>query len=77
MTGQSQSSQGAKALFEQRLRALAKNLQAISKGRGKPGDVVDQIVEVAESLIAFDEAFGMRPQDELIRRALANLHEGE
>jgi hypothetical protein len=45
----------------------------ISEGGGKPGELVDQIVKVAESLIAYDGAFGMRPKEELIRHALAGV----
>jgi hypothetical protein len=46
---------------------------AISEGGGKPDELVEEIVKVAESLIAYNEAYGARPHDELIRRALANL----
>jgi hypothetical protein len=65
------------AMFEQRLKALAKNLSAITEGRGSPGKLIDDFVNVAEAILAFNEAFGMRPGEELIRRALANLHEEE
>ena len=69
-----QIAQDAKTKFEQRLRGLAKNLDAISKGRGRPRELIDDFVNVAVSLLAFDEAFKMRPDEELIRRALAKLH---
>ncbi len=62
-----------KQALEERLRDLARNMAAISEGAGAPGELVDQIVKVAESLIAYDESFGHRPEDELIRRALAHL----
>ena len=72
-----QFTQDSKAMFEQRLRALAKNLDAISKGRGRPSELIDDFVNVAESLLAFDEAFKAKPDEKLIRRALAKLHEEE
>jgi hypothetical protein len=56
-----------------RLARLAKSMAEISEGGGKPGELVDQIVKVAESLIAYDGAFGMRPEEELIRHALAGV----
>ncbi len=61
-----------KQILEERLRDLARNMAAISEGAGTPGELIDQIVKVAESLIAYDESFGHRPEDELIRRALAH-----
>jgi len=64
-------------MLEKRLRTLAKNLDAISKGLGSPGQLIDDIVKVAEALLAFNEAYGMRPDEELIRRALAKVHEEE
>jgi hypothetical protein len=67
----SEPSQDAKNALEQRLRKLAKNMDAIRAGSGKPGKLVEDIVEVAESLIAYNEAYGTRPHIELIRRALA------
>lgn len=48
-------------------------MSAIGGGGGKPDELVEEIVKVAESLIAYNEAYGIRPQQELIRRALANL----
>ena len=72
-----QSTQNSKAMFEQRLRALARNLDAISKGRGRPRELIHDFVDVAESLLAFDEAFKTQPDEEFIRRALAKLHEEE
>jgi hypothetical protein len=60
------------ALVE-RLARLARCIAEISEGGGKPGELVDQIVKVAESLIAYDGAFGMRPEEELIRHALARV----
>jgi hypothetical protein len=77
MADHSQSSLEVQALFERRLRTLAKNMIAISNGNGRPSGLVEQIVEVAESLIAFDKAFGMRPQAEFIQRALADAHDKE
>lgn len=62
-----------KEALEDRLRNLARNMAAISEGGGAPGDLVDQIVKVAESLIAYDESFGCRPDEELIRRALTHV----
>jgi hypothetical protein len=67
----------AKSMFEQRLSAFAKNLCAISEGRGSPGTLIDDSVSLAEAILAFNEAFGTRPGEELIRRALASLHEEE
>jgi hypothetical protein len=72
-----QFTQDPKAMFVQRLRALAKNFDAISKGRGRPSELITDFVNVAESLLTFDEAFNMRPDEKLIRRALAKLHEEE
>jgi len=69
--------QDPKAIFVRRLRALARNLDAISKGHGKPRELIDDFVNAAESILAFDEAFNTRPDEELIRRALAKLHEEE
>jgi hypothetical protein len=66
-----------KAVFEQRLKALAKNVSAITEARGSPGKLIDDFVNVAEAIVAFDEAFGTRPGEELIRRALANSDEEE
>jgi hypothetical protein len=63
----------AKNALEDRLARLARSMAAISEGGGKPGELVDQIVKVAESLIAYNEAFGARPGEELIRRALARV----
>jgi len=68
----SDSGNDVRSALEDRLARLARSMIAISEGGGKPGKLVDQIVEVAESLIAYDEAFGRRPEGELIRRALAN-----
>jgi hypothetical protein len=71
MTDQSSGSRDdVKNVLEDRLRKLARNIAAISQRRGEPGKLVDQIVEVAESLIAYNEAFGERPDEELIRRAM-------
>ena len=56
-----------------RLRNLASNIAAISTGRGKPGELIDQIVRVAESLIIYNEEYGTRPEEELIRQALADF----
>jgi hypothetical protein len=64
---------GVKHVLLARLRNLARNMTAISKGGGESGELVDQIVKVAESLIAYDQAFGMRPEEDLIRRALAEV----
>jgi hypothetical protein len=72
-----QFTQDPKAMFVQRLRALAKNLDAISKGSGRPSELIDDFVNAAESLLTFDEAFKTRPDEKLIRRALAKLHEEE
>ena len=69
--------QDPKAIFVRRLRALARNLDAISKGHGKPRELIHDFVDVAESLLAFDEAFKTQPDEEFIRRALAKLHEEE
>jgi hypothetical protein len=65
-------SKDIKDALENRLGNLATNIAAISNGRGKPGELVDQIVNVAESLIAYNEAFGTRPEEDLIRRALVH-----
>lgn len=62
-----------KNLLEERLRKLARNMAAISRRGGEPGELVDEIVNVAQSLIAYNEAFGTRPEEELIRGALANI----
>jgi len=67
----------SKAMLEERLRTLAKNFDAISKGRGRPRELIADFVNVAESLLAFDEAYGTKPDEKLIRRALAKLHEEE
>jgi hypothetical protein len=66
-------SNNAEEALEQRLRTLARNMKAIGKGGGNPDQLVEEIVKVAESLIAFNEAYGIRPHQALIRRALANL----
>ena len=66
----------AKNALEERLARLATSMAAISEGGGKPSELVDQIVKVAESLIAYNEAFGARPGEELIRRALARVKLG-
>ena len=63
----------AEEALERRLRSLARNMRAISEGGGKPDELVEEIVKVAESLIAYNEAYGIRPYQELIRRALTNL----
>lgn len=68
---QNPSGNAEKAL-EQRLRSLAMNMKAIGEGGGKPDELVEEIVKVAESLIAYNEAFEVRPDQALIRRALAN-----
>ena len=68
MTGYSHAD--PKALLEERLRTLAKNMSGISEGGGKPGELTKEIVDVAEALIAFEKAFGTRPNAELIRRVL-------
>jgi len=62
-----------RSALEDRLARLARSMAEISEGGGKPGELVDQIVKVAESLIAYDGAFGTRPEEELIRRALAHV----
>jgi hypothetical protein len=67
------ASNNAEKSLERRLRSLARNMRAIGEGGGKPDELVEEIVKVAESLIAYNEAFGTRPDPELIRRALANL----
>jgi hypothetical protein len=67
------ASDNAEKALEQRLRSLARNMSAIGEGGGKPDELVEEIVKVAESLIAYNEARGIRPHQELIRRALANL----
>ena len=67
------ASDNAEKALEQRLRSLARNMKAIGEGGGKPDELVEEIVNVAESLIAYNEAFGIRPHQALIRRALTNL----
>ena len=67
----SERSQDATAALEQRLRKLAKNMHAIREGSGKPDELVEDIVNVAEALIDYNETYGTRPHIELIRRALA------
>jgi hypothetical protein len=67
------ASNNAEKALEQRLRSLARNMRAIGEGGGKPDELVEEIVKVAESLIAYNEAYGIRPHQELIRRALANF----
>ena len=47
-----------------------KNMSGISEGGGKPGELIKEIVNVAEALIAFDKAFETTPNAELIRRTL-------
>ena len=42
------------------------DMSAIGEGGGKPDELVEEIVKVAESLIAYNEAYGIRPQQELI-----------
>jgi hypothetical protein len=59
-------------VLEQRLKDLAANVSAITEGGGKPDELVDDIVRVAEALIAYNEAYGTRPGGEMIRRALKN-----
>jgi hypothetical protein len=66
-------SNNAEEALERRLRSLARNMRAIGEGGGKPDELVEEIVKVAESLIAYNEAYGIRPPQELIRRALANV----
>jgi hypothetical protein len=61
----------AEKALERRLRSLGRNMNEISEGGGKPHQLVEEIVKVAESLIAYNEAYGIRPHQELIRRALA------
>jgi hypothetical protein len=63
----------AEKALERRLRSLAVTMRAISAGGGEPDQLVDEIVKVAESLIAYNEAYQTRPHQELIRRALGNL----
>jgi hypothetical protein len=65
--------QAVSIALEESLRDLAKNMSAISRGGGTPGELVEQIVKVAESLLAYDEALRMRPSEELIRRALTSV----
>jgi hypothetical protein len=60
----------AQNTLERALRSLATNMRAISEGGGNPGQLVEDIVKVAETLIAYNEACGIRPSQELIRRAL-------
>jgi hypothetical protein len=60
----------AENTLERAIRSLAMNMRAISEGEGKPDQLVEEIVKVAESLIAYNEAWEMRPSQELIRRAL-------
>lgn len=67
-------SNNAETALERRLRSLARNIRAIGEGGGKPDELVEEIVKVAESLIAYNEAYGIRPHQELIRRALTNLN---
>jgi hypothetical protein len=67
------ASNNAEKALEQRLRSLARNMSAIGEGGGKPDELVEEIVKVAESLIAYNEAYGIRPHQELIRRALAHF----
>ena len=67
------ASNNAAKVLERRLRSLARNISAIGEGGGKPDELVEEIVKVAESLIAYNEAYGIRPPEELIRRALANF----
>jgi len=40
----------AEKALEQRLRSLARNMSAIGEGGGKPDELVEEIVKVAESL---------------------------
>jgi hypothetical protein len=63
----------AEKALERRLRGLGRNMSAISEGSGNPHELVEEIVKVAESLIAYNEAYGTRPHEALIRRALTNL----
>jgi hypothetical protein len=78
MTNQSSGrSEDVRRSLEQNLRNLALNMNAICKGDGNPGELVDQIVKLAESLIAYNETYGTVPEEELIRRALANVVEPE
>jgi hypothetical protein len=74
MTNQPPHSREAVSIaLEESLRALARNMTAISRGRGVPGELVEQIVKLAESLIAYDDVLMMRPSEELIRRALTSV----
>jgi hypothetical protein len=59
--------------LEESLRALARNMTAVSRGGGVPCELVEQIVKVAGSLLAYDEVLIMRPSEELIRRALTSV----
>ena len=73
MTNQPPVSREAVSIaLEESLRALARNMTAISRGGGVPGKLVEQIVKVAESLIAYNEVLMMRPSEELIRRGLTS-----
>jgi hypothetical protein len=60
----------AEKTLERALKSLAANMRAIGEGEGKPDELVEEIVRVAESLIAYNEACGIRPSQKLIRRAL-------
>jgi thiamine pyrophosphokinase len=71
------ASDDAEKGLERRLRRLARNMRAIGEGGGKPDELVEEIVKVAKSLIAYNEAYGIRPHQELIRRALANLESAD
>jgi hypothetical protein len=60
----------AKEAFTDALRELARNILAIGEGGGAPGELVDEIVKIAEGLLAFNEVHGHRPGPELIREVL-------
>jgi hypothetical protein len=64
------SKQIANDAFTEALRELARNILAISEGGGAPGELVDEIVKIAEGLLVFNEVHGHRPGPELIREVL-------
>jgi hypothetical protein len=69
------SKQIAKDAFTEALRELARNILAISEGGGAPGELVNEIVKIAECLLVFNEIHGGRPASELIREVLTRLGE--
>ena len=67
------SKQVAQEALTEGLKQLARNFAAISEGGGTPADLVDEIVNIAECLLLFNEVCGGRPSPEFICEVLTDL----